>query len=673
MALEGEAGIGKTRLAEEFLTAAKSMGAFSIEARCYEGEADLAYGPIIAGLRKVLESSEGIARLQSSSLQWLGESGRLLPELAEVFPNLPPAPALEGPGARSRFLEGLRQLLMAVCSGAQPGILFLDDLHWADPATLDLIHYVVRRMKGSGFFLLATWRNEGLAANKQLDQVMMEAKRSGMGTSLSLARLHPSQIAELVRSRISTPAPESLSERLYRESEGLPFFVVEYLENLPRDLPVTNPDSWDMPANVRDLLHLRLGAASEPGQQLLASAAVIGRSFDFDTLREVSGRSEAETVAGLEDLIARRIIIEHQASSESPGTQTILTPGLVYDFSHEKLRQVEYEQTSLARRRLLHRRAAEALVGQARGPRKNEALESQIANHYQLAGQDALAAQYYRVAGEFARTIYANQTAVAHFQAALALGHPDAAGLHEAIGDLQTLQGDYPAALASYETAAALCKLDCLAAIEHKLGNVYYRRGAWKLAESHFQQVLDSLGENGSPAELARLFADWSRTAYHQGQIERASDLAYRALELAETGLDDQALAQTQNLLGILARSRMDFDQAAFHLNISLDTAARLGSLAARIAALNNLALVCMDRGDLQQAIALAQDALELCIQQGDHHREAALHNNLADLLHASGQEEQAMVQLKKAVTIFIEIGGNISEGHHEIWKLIEW
>ena len=111
----------------------------------------------------------------------------------------------------------------------------------------------------------------------------------------------------------------------------------------------------------------------------------------------------------------------------------------------------------------------------------------------------------------------------------------------------------------------------------------------------------------------------------------------------------------------------------SFTINISLDIAARLESLAPRIAALNNLALVCLDQGDPKQAIGLTQKALELCIQQGDRHREAALHNNLSDLFHATGQEEQAMIHLKKAVSIFAEIGGSVNEEQQEIWKLIEW
>src|SRR3712207_926809 len=126
-----------------------------------------------------------------------------------------------------------------------------------------------------------------------------------------------------------------------------------------------------------------------------------------------------------------------------------------YDFIHEKLRALVYEETSLARRRLLHRRVAEALVRRSRRRREPGPVARQIAHHYQLAGQDTEAANYFKLAGEHARTLYANAEALSHFRAALALGHPDVAGLHEAVGDLNTLQGDYGEALASYEAAGA--------------------------------------------------------------------------------------------------------------------------------------------------------------------------------------------------------------------------
>ncbi len=182
-----------------------------------------------------------------------------------------------------------------------------------------------------------------------------------------------------------------------------------------------------LPGGVRALLHSRLAAISQTGAQLLSSAAIIGRSFDFDTLREASGRSEEETIAALEELLAHGLIKEVNSQS-APGT-------LLYDFSHEKLRALVYEETSLARRRLMHRRVAEALVNRVRG-HEASVISSLIAQHYQLAGQEAKAADYFKLAGEHARRLYANEEALNHFRTALALGHPETAALHEAIGDL---------------------------------------------------------------------------------------------------------------------------------------------------------------------------------------------------------------------------------------------
>src|SRR5260370_4503145 len=117
--------------------------------------------------------------------------------------------------------------------------------------------------------------------------------------------------------------------------------------------------------------------------------------------------------------------------------------------------------------------------------RSNAVLAGQIAYHYQMAGSEAVAAEYYKQAGERARSLYANAEALTHLRMALALGHPDAAALHESIGDLYTLLGEYGNALKSYETAAALCAPPALAGVEHKIGNVYERRGGGDQAEGH--------------------------------------------------------------------------------------------------------------------------------------------------------------------------------------------
>src|SRR5215472_12789504 len=665
--LEGEAGIGKTRLAEEFMAHTRARGATILAARCYEGETNLAYGPVVSGLHAAIAQKLDARWLESIAESWLSEAARLLPELVTMRPGLAPAPPLDSPGAQSRFFEGLRQVLLAICSGTSPGIIFFDDVHWADSTSLDLLSYLVRRLHDQPLCMVITWRSLHVSSDQRLHHLLVEAQRSGKAAIVSLSRLNRATVQELVRSvaASNTAISKGLAERLYQETEGLPFFLVEYLTALTKEIPSAGDSDWSLPGGVRDLLQSRLVAVSETGWQLLTTASVIGRSFDFDTLREASGRSEEETVTALEELISQGLVTEVRGAA---GDRS-----LIYDFNHEKLRALVYEQTSLARRRLLHRRIAEVLASRMRGNRDSATIVGQIAHHYQMAGNDSLAAEYYQLAGERARSLYANTEALAHLRLALALGHPEAASLHEAIGDLYTLLGEYGAALKSYETAAALCDSEALGNIEYKLGTIFERRGQWELAESHFEAALRALDDAGQAGERARVYASWSLTAHHQGQIGKSLELAQQALDLAEAARDARALAQAHNILGILASSQGNLTLSHHHLEHSLDLAESLNDSSIRAAALNNLALAYGNNGKFAQALELAGDALALCISQGDRHREAALHNNLADLLHAAGRSEEAMAHLKQAVSIYAEIGVEAGTVQPEIWKLAEW
>jgi tetratricopeptide (TPR) repeat protein len=467
--------------------------------------------------------------------------------------------------------------------------------------------------------------------------------------------------------------PDQLNQRLQTEAEGLPFFVVEYLSTILQDLKLGSPLDWSIPNSVRDLLHSRLSTVSETGWQLLSTAAVIGRSFDPEILREASGRNETETLETLEELVAQGFIREHSTDESASHLEPGETGAFFYDFSHEKLREIVYEDTSLARRRILHRRVADALVNQGRTGPKSDNLASQIAHHYRSAGLAEQAAEYYKLAGEYARSLFANTEAISLFIDSLELGHPSAGQINESVGDLLTLQGEYSTALASYETAAASYNPQGAARIAQKLGNVHDRRGEWDQAESCFQGALEELEKRGDPAQLARLYADWSLTVYNRGQPGRSQELVGQALQLAIKAGDAYAQAQAYNILGILARSAGDFEQARVQLEQSLVYAERLGDAYIRSAALNNLALAYADQSDLEHAIDLAKSALEISTRLGDRHREAALHNNLADFYYAAGGHEQAMASLKKAVVIFAEIGLEAGSLSPEIWKLREW
>jgi tetratricopeptide (TPR) repeat protein len=389
----------------------------------------------------------------------------------------------------------------------------------------------------------------------------------------------------------------------------------------------------------------------------LTAAAVIGTAFEFETVRNASGRSDDETVAALEELIARGLL------KERAGEGNEFTSG--YDFAHEVVRALVYEGAGFARRRLLHGRVAQALVGRAR-PGEAVTRAGQAAHHYRAAGRDDEAARWFVVAGEEARRLYANAEALAYFDAALGLGHPEAGALHEAIGDLRTLAGDYDDAATSYEAAAARSGAGSLARLEHKLGNLSQRSGDVGAAEGHYEAALASL--EGDEPLRARVLADRSWGWHRRGDDQTATSVAHEAQTVAEGAGDTLALAQVHNILGILGSG----DDALTHLEASLSLAEASDDLTARVAALNNLALALGTRGEHGRAVELEIEALSLCSAQGDLHREAALENNLADLLHASGESEAAMPHLKRAVGLFAEVGEE-PLARPELWKLVEW
>ncbi len=359
--------------------------------------------------------------------------------------------------------------------------------------------------------------------------------------------------------------------------------------------------------------------------------------------------------------------------------ETAAPDDLRLDFTHARLCDVAYEGLSLTRRRLLHARVADALARSPSLARDGRARWPLIAYHETLAGRTEAAAEAHRRAGDDARLVFANDEARAHLEAALALGHPATADLHAALGEVLTLLGDYEGALFHLASASALAGPESQAVLEHRQGLVHARRGDWDRADRHLEVALASTDD---PAMRSRMLADRSAIADRSGDHDTAERLAVEGLRLAQAADDAIGTARSLDILGILARRRGDFAAAREHLERAIAIVETPGRSAGSggapdpgvaIAALNTLALVLADLGDRERAIHLTREALVRCERQGDRHRQAALENNLADLLHATGQAEEAMDHLKRAVALFAEIGGRPGELEPEIWKLVEW
>jgi DNA-binding SARP family transcriptional activator len=671
--LVGETGIGKTRLAEDFCAYLNENGAVTLVTRCYESESQLAYNPIIELLRQGIYQAGERAWQRDLNPHWLSSLNQLLPDQPADFQDFSlPAP-LQGPGAQNRLYEGLCQVLTALLAGLAPGVVLIDNLEWADEASLEWLAYLARRLKGRPVFLLLSWRPEASVNVALIEQLLRDAMSQGHANRLILAPFSAADVSQLFRQvedRVG-PLPAVFKQNLEQDSGGSPLILVEYLRAIIHG-EITSEAVMaqeTIPRGLRTILETHLAGLSSTALQVLQTAAVIGRIFGIDLLVEISGRTEEEVIEGVEELLAHNLVEEIPL----PGWQTVAS--VQYDFKHEQLRWLVQEEISLGRRRLLHRRAAEAIKAKARGPNA-PAQSAAIAAHYQQAGKQDLAASHYFQAGVYARSIHANTEALAHFQAALALGYPEKVALLLELGDLEILRGHYQQAVQHLETAAAFSPPESLPTIEHKLGLVNLRRGYWDQAACHFEAALAELGSlataDGKALE-SRIRADWSLACHRSEQEERALQLAGEALALAQEGDDTLSLAQVHNLLGVLARAAGNPEQAVSDLERSLDFANQLDNPAAQIAALNNLALAQANLGAVQQGLETIQTAIQQCQVVGDRHLEAALLNNQADLLQSMGEPEQAIEVLKQAVAIFAEIGQQAEDWEPEIWKLVEW
>ncbi len=578
------------------------------------------------------------------------EIGQLLPEFEGPGRRASPS---ESPTAHARLVAAIADSLTALLAGSQPGTLWLDDAQWADAASLEALSYLLRRLAGRPVLVILTWRREDLDADHLGFSEMIEGLPAT--STLTLERFDRAAVAELAAAATGDerPAP-GLIDELMRASEGLPLYVVEALAG--------GAVPGEMPNGVRAVVRQRLGSVDGAARQVLAAAALIGRSFDLPTVRHASGRSDDETVAALDELLRRGLIRE------------LSTPGRReprYDFAHAALRDLSEESLSVARRRLLHRRIAEAFrLDLAGSGRDDLGRFVQIAQHERDAGRDAEAAEAYRDAANRAAAVYANAEAIDLYEAAAGLGHQDVAGLHEAIGGLKTRVGDYAGAIASLETAAAFAVPGRQAGLELALARVHVRRGDLVAADRH----LDAGFAVVDDARLqAQMLVTRSIVKRRVGDSESAQEAASSALALATEGADPATAGSANRMLGLTALDRNDPVAARTALRLARVAALDDPDPTAGIAAEIGLAMSESALGQIEAMLSHGENAVLACQRVGDRHLEAAVENHIADLLHSAGLDEAARPHQRRAVEAFAEVGGNPADPDPGIWMLAAW
>ncbi|HEX5014843.1 MAG TPA: AAA family ATPase [Candidatus Limnocylindrales bacterium] len=644
VAVVGEPGIGKTRLVEEAAAVVRQRRGRAIVTRAYAVERQIAYGPLVDALTGALEdplAAKSIGGLDPSTVAALAT---ILPGLASGAERAGDAPAIQ-----ARLLAAIAAGLSAALDGPAPGLLVVDDLHWADDASLGALAHLIRRLEGRRYAIVVTWRGEDLdAAARPVAGLVANLAGSDL---IDLERLSRAQV-RAVASSVRPDVDEAAVEDLWRASEGLPLYVAEALSE-------SAPLRAGTPAGVRAVLSERLASIEGLEAQILTAAAAIGRSFDLATLRRASGRTEDEVIEATDGLMRRGLI---RAPAAGPGGE----PG--YDFAHGAIRDLVEAGASVARWRLLHRRIAESLRadGGAAG-RDDPARLARIARHEREAGRDPEAAIAFQEAGDAARRVFANREAIELFDSALGLGHPAVADLHAAIGELATRVGDYDRAIEAFEAAAAAAEPAGLPAIEAALGRAHLRRGDLVAADRHLEAAL--AGATDDAWRAARL-VERAAIRRRAGDLKGALSATSEATSLADRAGDPALGGAARRVAGLLALDAGDPSGAMRDLEAAVAASADDPEPSGHIAALTGLALATAAAGDADGAIERGEEAIAACRRIGDRHLEAAVENHLADLLHAAGRDDEALDHLRRAVEAFAEVGGDPADPDPGIWML---
>jgi DNA-binding SARP family transcriptional activator len=543
--LGGDSGVGKTRLAFEVLRTAAEAGMTTLLGAAYEQEGQLAYQPFVEAFDRYLaEHRRPPTDHPITHFQRRGVSDPQQEQWA-LF------------NATAAFLSDL--------AAHMPAVLLLDDLHAADPASLQLFHYLARQTRRTPIILLATYRSDLADPDAAPVSALLTALyRERLSENLDLSPLPEDAVGGVVAHTLGSAAAPDLVRAVYEITEGNPFFVEEMMRALLKsDQVEAQAGQWQlrpsaelrMPSDLASLLRERVRRLGTSAEVALTAAAAIGREFRFDVLRGVAKQPDGALLDALDTALAGHVVEE---TAEG------------YRFRHPLTRRALYDALSRARRAHMHGQIAETIeaVG-ARQPTGLDVLVEDMAFHYDRSDRRDRALPYLLRAGEKAASVYAFEGAVSYFERALALMDAlhlaDAARrwtILEPLGWWGIILADTPRAVARFEQALALPTSEGWqparrdrARLHRAAAVALLTAGNTTAAEEHLRAALAEVDEREDAADYAYVLYNVAQLHWHRNEYSAAFDVAQRSLAIAERLNDPTAIARAFEMLALACHS----------------------------------------------------------------------------------------------------------------------
>ena len=562
----GEAGIGKTRLASELATRARDAGFDVLVGRSIDlVGTDLPYQPFVEALRPLADLRPADGRTAGSQLRVFEET------LAALTDHAAEAPVL----------------------------LVLEDLHWADTSTLDLVVFLAHNLADRRVLLLATYRADELSSAERMRRLADGVRRSGSALLLELGPLAHEELSALLAAHADAPTPAALSDAIVDRSEGNPFFAEELLA-------AAHSRGEELPRGLRELLLQRVARLDRPTQSLLRLAAAAGRDVGYPLLLALAALPERDVRESLRQAVEHGVLVAEQATGS-------------FRFRHALLAEAIYSTILPGEREELHARLADELA------RSGAASPAELAPHWAAAGRAAEALVASVEAARQAEAVFGLAEALAHLERALALWPevPDAAELVQVdlaelcswAAELASQTGAAPRAVELAQRAIELVeKGDALRAarLYDRLGRYLHESGRTDAALSAFERVVELVPARPPSAERAQALAALAHGLMLAWRFDESLTICEQALALARaTGqgaVELRVLADLGRDLAYLGRA----DEGLAYLGRALELAEESGDPTALLQAYISLTDVLTMLGRPQESARVARTGLEV-------------------------------------------------------------
>ena len=613
--LAGDAGIGKSRLCAELAERAERIGATVLEGSCSEADIALPYLPFLEAIGNYLSTSAS-ANVRERLGVHVRELSKVFPQLAEVAS--PAANDAETPDGRLRLFEAILALL-ALAAEERGLLLIVEDLHWADASTRELLDYITRRLRNRRMLVLATYRRDEMHRKHPLLPTVQGWQRSRLAQLIELEPLAPEGVARMVSSIFdNTNVGAEFRDFMHARSEGNPFVLEEMLKAaIDRGDIYREEADWQrkpiaelrIPATVRDSILLRVERLPPTQAEILRCAAVLGRSFDYQTLIRLSEQERMAVESALQTAVQQQLLEEESGSRGR------------YRFRHALTQEAIYEDLSAPTRERLHSSAADVLAERAETRRAEVAFHLRNANRWQEAIQVSMEA-----------------AAAAEAQ----LGYGEAATLYALL---------LPVVTAGIDRARLLCHL----------GEAYWLMGSSARAVEPLEEGVRLLNQAGQPVEAARHRLTLGRCYWEGAKTAHARTEYQLALETLEPAGPSRDLAFAYIRLAGLHLFNFEYSRARALAEKAISTADAAGAEDMRIWALSFLGMARGFQGENFEGIDLLEQSVREALDRGLYYIAGnALHNLFGSYLDTM-QMDKLRELVPRLEAIKIERWGTLS------------